>query len=108
QGVLTKPFDMSNRDYLDKTPQFPWTLQLSIPRFGGLSKQWIIPGGMGVTDKKGNFLGTITLGFTLDGLNRKIAQVLSPADIHYLVLTDDFTPILDSAADNSGPNSRFS
>jgi len=106
-GVLKKPFDMSDRDYLKKTPLFPWVLQLSVPRFGGLSKQWIIPAGMGLTNSNGEFIGSITMGFAVDGLARRLAQVMGPTDIRYVILTKDMVTVLDSAADNSRPNSHL-
>jgi signal transduction histidine kinase/CheY-like chemotaxis protein len=104
-GVLPQPFDMSDRDYLARTPLHPWTFQVSAPRIGGLSKQWIIPAGMGISNKNGDFLGTITLGFSISGLVRRIDQMINPADMHYIVLTDNLQTIIDSTSDNSGPSS---
>ncbi len=100
-GVLEKPFDMSDRDYLERTPKHPWTLQMSKPRIGGLSGKWILPAGMGITDEKGKFLGSITLGFSLGGLEKKIAEARIPPDVHYIILTEDFFPVLNSDRANS-------
>ncbi len=106
-GVLKNPFDMSDRDYLSRTPHYPWTLQLSPPRIGGLSKQWILPAGMGLTDRQGHFVGSVTLGIALDAMNRKLAQVMGNSDIRYVILTEDLKPVLDSMGDNSAPNPSF-
>ena len=107
-GVLKEPYDMSDRDYLQRTPKFPWTLQMSTPRIGGISGIWILPAGMGITDKKGNFIGSITLGFALDGLEKKISEARIPADVHYLVLTDDLHPALSSEGGSiTGVDSEF-
>lgn len=103
-GILPTPFDMSDRDYLQRTPLHPWVFQLSSPRIGGLSREWIIPAGMGVTNKKGDFLGTITLGFSVNGLIRRIDEIVRPNDVHYLVLDDDMRMILDSTSETSGPH----
>lgn len=103
-GILNEPYDMSDRDYMQRAALFPWTMQLSAPRYGGISKQWIIPGGMGITDKHGKFLGTITMGFNLDGLARHISQVIGSEDIQYVILDQDMKPVLDSSADNSSPH----
>jgi len=103
-GVLRTPFDMSDRHYLAQAQMHPWTLQISDPRYGGLSKQWIIPAGMGITNKHGKFIGSITLGFALDGLNRRIMQIIGPTDVRYILLTERGVLVMDSAHENSTPS----
>ena len=98
-GILPSPFNMKDREYLNRTEQTPWVLQLAPPRIGGLSRKWIIPAGMGVTNDKGQFLGSITLGFALSSLAEKIDQAKGKTDIHYLVVTKDYQPILYSIGD---------
>lgn len=107
QGVLRKPFDMSDRDYLQVTPEQPWALQLSKPRYGGLSKEWIIPAGMGITNNQKRFLGTITMGFSLEALGRRISRLIGPNDIRYLIFTPNHELILDSGSNNSMPQQQF-
>lgn len=108
-GVLSKPFDMVDRDYLTRTAQTPWSLQLSAPRVGGISGQWIIPAGLGITNAKGQFLGSITFGFALNGLTQRINQLIdSESGLHYLILNARRELIMDSHADNAlGPNPDF-
>ncbi len=106
-GVLRTPFDMSDRDYLVQTELHPWTLQLSDPRYGGLSKQWIIPAGMGITDNQGRFLGSITLGFAIDGLTRRILQGMDVADARFLILTNDGELVIDSGRESTEPPTKF-
>lgn len=101
RGILSTPFDMSDRDYLERTATTPWKLQLSPPRYGGLSREWIIPGGMGFTDKHGDFVGSITLGFALDGLSRRLAEAMSESDLRYRVFTQEGALVLDSAVENN-------
>ncbi len=103
-GVLTQPFDMRDRDYLLRTQAQPWTLQLSAPRYGGISKHWIIPAGMGITDKNGKFLGSVTTGFGISELNYRLKHLLGSDDgPRFIILTEEGQLVLDSAGDNIMP-----
>lgn len=90
EGVFTNPIDMSHREYLTRTHKYPWTLQLQAPAVGIPSGQWIIPGGIGITDDKNNYLGAITLGFAIDGLAKKINAAIGRNDLKFVILTKDF------------------
>lgn len=90
RGVFKEPLDMSNREYLERTEKHPWTLQLQGPAIGVPSGQWIIPGGMGITNKKtGKYLGAVTLGFAIDGLARKINAALGNTENQFVILNKD-------------------
>ncbi|MDB2414936.1 ATP-binding protein, partial [Rickettsiales bacterium] len=89
KGVFDKPIDMSHRDYLNRTPKYPWTLQIQDPAKGIPSGQWIIPGGMGITNSKGEYLGAVTLGFAIDGLAKKINSALGNNDLQFVILNND-------------------
>ncbi len=106
-GVLPKPIDMSDRDYIHRAKASPWTLQVSDPRFGGLSKQWIIPAGMGVASREGKFLGTITMGFTLTRMAERIGQMLGSSDARYLIVNEKMQLVLDPHGENNHPISNF-
>ena len=99
-GVLAQPLDMSHREYLKRTVKFPWTLQLQDPAVGIPSGQWIIPGGMGITDKKGKFLGSVTLGFAIDRLAKKITAAIG-TDLRFIILTKDLQYVGSSAGGNT-------
>lgn len=88
-GVLPKPFDMSHREYLKKTKKEPWVLQLQEPASGIPSKQLIIPAGVGVTNKQGKYIGSVTMGFAIDGLEKRIDEILVLQDISYVVLSQN-------------------
>ncbi len=104
-GVLQQPFDMRDRDYLVRTQEQPWKLQLSGPRYGGISKHWIIPAGMGITDKNGKFLGSVTTGFGISELSYRLKHLLGGEGngLRFLVLTRDGKLVLDSEGDNTVP-----
>jgi signal transduction histidine kinase len=101
QGILNPPLDLSHRDYLNHTPKHPWKIQFSEPAVGIPSGQWIIPAGIGVTDRNGLYLGAVTMGFVVDGLAKKIDYTLGDMENAYMVVTYRHTPVIDSAAPSS-------
>ena len=103
-GVLDKPYDMSTRDYLDRTPLRPWTLQLSAPRYGGISKLWVIPAGMGVMAENGKFLGSVTTGFEIKKLRARIAQIEGDTPVRYLLIHKDGQLVIDSSSVDESAN----
>ena len=98
-GKIDKVIDMSFRSYTRYTPKQPWKLHFSQPAVGVPSGQWVIPAAMGVTDKSGNYIGAIGMGFNILKLTRKIEQDLLSQNIRFLVLTSEFN-IISMSADN--------
>ncbi len=90
RGLMPEPIDMSHREYLNRTNKLPWKLQLQDPAVGIPSGQWVIPGGVGITNSQGKYLGAVTLGFNIDGLAKKINQAIGDNSINFVILTHDF------------------
>lgn len=92
-GILQKPINISQREYLKKTRSHPWELQIQNPAVGIPSGQLIIPAGIGVTDESGKYIGAVTMGFALDGIRSKIDDVISLKSIKYAILSENNTII---------------
>lgn len=90
RGIMNPPIDMSHRTYLERTPHSPWKLELQAPAVGIPSGQWIIPCGLGIFDNNNNYLGAVTMGFSIEGLAKKIKQSLGIGDVFFVILTKDF------------------
>lgn len=70
-GRLKDPINITDRDYLKLTSKSPYKLIEGKPVIGGISKQYVIPLGMGVTKANGKYIGSIVVGITIDGLYNK-------------------------------------
>ena len=73
-GKLKMPIDLSKRDYLQLTTKDPYKLYHGRPVIGGVSNQYIIPAGMGVTDKNGNYQGSIVMGLSINNIYYKFLK----------------------------------
>ncbi len=71
-GILDNPIDLSNRDYIPLTIKEPEEVHMGSPVVGAVSKQHIIPFGVGVVDKAGVYQGTIVAGINIFGIYKKI------------------------------------
>jgi len=107
RGVFKQSIDMSYREYLNQTPKNPWTLQLQDPAVGVPSGQWIIPGGIGITDANGKYLGALTLGLAIDGLAKKINSALMGGNIEFIILTKDFSYVGGNLGGNKEDDKYF-
>lgn len=71
-GILDNPIDLSNRDYIQLTIKEPEKVHIGSPVIGAVSKQHIIPFGVGVVDKSGVYQGAIVAGINVFGIYKKI------------------------------------
>ncbi len=71
-GIMKEPIDLSSRDYMSLTKATPGKFYLGVPVIGSTSNEWMIPGGVGLTDKNGNYIGTISIGFEIESLMRSL------------------------------------
>jgi two-component system, sensor histidine kinase ChiS len=97
EGELKRELDVSSRQYLDLTPAKPGHLIFSAIDIGVLSKQVILPAGMGVSDDKGRFLGTIGLGFGIERIENELQRVLDSEELVFILFSSDFNFILSSS-----------
>lgn len=94
-GIRKNPPNMSDRQYTIRSPQNPWTLQVSFPVLGNPSESLVIPAGTGVTDKNGEYLGTIVVGFDLAELSNMVEQRLNDP-VSFVILDEDMNIIIQS------------
>lgn len=71
-GILDEPIDLSKRDYIPLTIKNPNVIYFGKPVSGAVSKQHIIPFGIGITDKNGIYQGTIVAGINIYGIYKRI------------------------------------
>lgn len=100
KGILQTPADMSHRSYCWQSRLNPWTIQFSEPAIGNPSGIWVIPAGTGVTNKNGDFLGIIALGFNIEKLTAKIMQKLANEKAVFIIFNDNFNIVLHNSGGN--------
>jgi two-component system, sensor histidine kinase ChiS len=96
-GIASNPPDMSHREYSWKSPQHPWTLQLSKPAFGNPSKTWTIPAGTGITNEQGKYIGTLVVGFNIAEITTKVEQAIHGSSTSFIVVDNNNHIIIHSS-----------
>jgi hypothetical protein len=99
EGILKDPYDMSSRDYIPCTVERPGELCIGHPLHGAVSKQWLIPAGLGVVDKSNHYIGAIVFGFDINSLVYKIEKTINLQGISFALLGKDNLVIASSIND---------
>jgi signal transduction histidine kinase len=96
RGRLKPHYDVSGRDYIPYTVKNPGKIILGKPVFGKVSNKWIIPAGIGVTDKQGKYLGTMAFGFNINSLTQKLEQLLNMRGVSFALINKDLQAVVES------------
>lgn len=89
EGILKIPNHISNRQYMQRGPQSPWKLFVDDPNIGITSREYVIPGGMGITDDQGRYIGMVTMGLNISRLSSILERSVTTDGISFLVLTSE-------------------
>lgn len=95
-GVLDKPIDVSDRDYVKKSIAEPWKVHIGRPIEGRLSHTWILPLSLGLTDKNGTFLGSVIVALDTESLGNDISRSIKDSGIRFVITNLSFTLLAQS------------
>jgi two-component system, sensor histidine kinase ChiS len=105
-GIRKNPPNMSARQYCQRSPNNPWTLQVSFPVLGNPSESWVVPAGTGITDKNNKYLGSVVVGFNLSELSTMVEQRLNDP-VSFVVLDEDMNLIIQSSDNELEESQNF-
>lgn len=108
RGILEKPVDMSDRDYVSKALAEPWKMQLGKPIQGRISERWVIPVALGLSDDTGKALGMIVIGLDINTLSDQISQLVRREGISFAIVSKNLTPLTQVSPDNNFVSNNFS
>lgn len=106
-GVLEKPIDVSDRDYVKKAISEPWKLHIGRPIEGRLSKKWVLPLALGLTDRGGTYIGTVIVSLDTDALGDNIGRTLKDSGIRFAVTNTALTLLTQAAPYEQFFNENF-
>lgn len=75
-GVLEKPIDVSDRDYVKKSIAEPWKVHIGRPIYGRLSQRMVLPLSLGLTDRRGTYAGSVIIALSIDKLTEDVGRVV--------------------------------
>lgn len=97
-GVLDKPIDVSDRDYVKKSIAEPWKMHIGRPIEGRLSRSWILPLSLGLTDKNSTYLGTVIVALDTETLSNNISRSIKDNNIHFAITNLSLTLLTQTPA----------
>lgn len=97
-GELNKPVDVSDRDYVKRAITAPWQVHIGQPVNSRLSRNWVIPVAMGITDAEERFLGVVALSIDISALNQTISNVIKDPAIDFAITNTAFTMLSEVSA----------
>ena len=96
-GLLQRPTSISYRDYLKNTFKSPWVMYTGTPVIGAVSGQQIIPAGLAVASQKdGEQMGTIAIGFAANRLSERLKSIVDTPNLDFAILDKDGNVLLES------------
>lgn len=107
KGVLDKPVDISDRDYVKKAFADPWKMTIGRPIEGRVSGRWVIPVAMGLTDYTGKFIGTLMISIDINTLTEQITNIVKRDGISFAIVSKTLIPLTQVADDKNFVNNNF-
>lgn len=93
RGILSKPVDVSDRDYIKKALAEPWKIQIGRPIQGRVSEKWVLPICLGLTDYKGNHVGAVLISLDIDALTHSLEGEIKKNGISFAILSRTLTQL---------------
>jgi signal transduction histidine kinase len=106
-GVLEKPIDVSDRDYVKKSIAEPWKVHIGRPIEGRLSHTWILPLSLGITDKNGTYVGSVIVALDTESLGNDISRSIKDGGIHFAITNLSLTLLTQSQSAEQFFNDHF-
>jgi len=94
-GMVSKPIDLSSRDYLEKTYQNPQKVYIGSPIIGAVSGYNVLPTAYGIVNNNGKFLGTLVLSVKMEDLLNKFRN-LNQRGFEFAILDNDNKFLVES------------
>lgn len=99
RGILDKPIDVSDRDYVKKAFIDPWKMHIGRPIEGRVSGRWVIPVAMGLTDYTGKFIGTLIISLDISELTDQVSTLVKRDGISFAIISKTLIPLTQVSDD---------
>ncbi len=97
--ILKKPVDLSYRAYSKNLSTEAFNLVFNKVDISYLTKRRIIPTAMGIKNKQGNFLGSVTVGLDIEDIEMHVSKLVESDQLYYLLASTKNNEIIFRSAD---------
>ncbi|MFN7452816.1 MAG: hypothetical protein ACK5ZH_05145 [Alphaproteobacteria bacterium] len=94
-GVVKKPIDVSDRDYIKKAIAEPWKVHVGRAIEGRVSQKLVLPLSLGLTRENGEFLGVVSISLDIRELSDAISSAVKDSEIRFAVTTTSLSLVLE-------------
>ena len=101
QDILSKPVDVSDRDYVKRSLAEPWKTQIGRPVLGRVSEKWVLPVAMGLTDFNGKHVGIIAVSIDINALTKGLRNEVRESGLHFAILSKTLSPLTEVSDDSN-------
>jgi signal transduction histidine kinase len=91
EGILEKPIDVSDRDYMKRAITSPWNIHIGQPTEGRVTSKWVMPIAIGLTDTEDHFRGVVLISLDINSFSREIHKVIQQDGINFAITNSAFT-----------------
>lgn len=95
KGILEKPINITDRDYVHKAANDPWQFQIGSPIEGRVSDRWVIPVSIGVTDETGKYLGSLTASLDIQSITDEISHLVKRDGISFAIVSKNLAKLTE-------------
>ncbi len=82
-GILNSPIDINFRPFMKELPKKPFILNFSFSDQSIINKRKVIPAAMGINNKNGQYIGSITTAIVIENIEAYINSIVKNKNIHY-------------------------
>jgi hypothetical protein len=97
-GLIKETKDLSDRDYIPLTVQYPETIHMGKPVYGMMSGLYSIPLGYGVIDTHRRYIGAVVSGIIIRNLQSQIEELIGNSDISFAIFDTNGNLIAQSVS----------
>jgi signal transduction histidine kinase len=94
-GILKKPIDVSDRDYVKKAIAEPWKVHVGRPIEGRVSQKWVLPLSLGITRENGEFMGVLSLSLDIRELSYAARNAVNQSGTEFAVTTTALSLVME-------------
>jgi hypothetical protein len=86
-GVLEKPVNVADREHIQKAVAEPGQVQISGPIAGRVSKRWVIPISIGITDDTGKQTGVLAASIDIGVITEELSYIVKREGVSFAVIS---------------------
>jgi signal transduction histidine kinase len=106
-GVMKKPIDISDRDYVKKAISEPWKVHVGRPIEGRVSQKWVLPISMGLARDNGEFLGVVAISLDVKELTEAVSSVIKGSDMQFAITNSSLSLLTEYSPEKDFFNRTF-